>query len=148
MTMKQALFLITSFALSATASETKIKMEDLPAPVQAAVKQQSQGATIKGFAKEIENGKTTYEAQLTIDGHAKDVSFDSAAKVVSIEEETPLEKIPAAARDAIRKSIAGGTLKMVETVTESGKTFYEASFKTQAGKNKELRFDADGKSVK
>ncbi len=72
---------VTMFAMMASrfclAGETKVKMESLPPAVQAAVKQQSAGATIKGLTKETENGKTTYEAELTVNGHGKDISFDS-----------------------------------------------------------------------
>src|SRR6202051_975377 len=92
---------MTMIAPLCLAGEKKVKMEDLPAVVQAAVKQQSQGATIKGLAKETEKGKTTYEVELTVNGHGKDVSFDPTGKVVSVEEEMVLDSIPAPARDAI-----------------------------------------------
>jgi uncharacterized membrane protein YkoI len=128
-------------------ADQKIKLEDMPAAVQAAVKEQSKGATIKGFSKEVENGKTSYEAEMTVNGHAKDVSFDATGKVVSVEEETSIETIPAPTRDAIQKAVGTGKLQKVETVTENGKTFYEAAIKTGA-KSKEVKFDAAGKTLK
>jgi hypothetical protein len=51
-------------ALPVWGAEKKIRMKDLPAAVQQAVKAQSAGATVKGFAKETENGKTSYEAEM------------------------------------------------------------------------------------
>jgi uncharacterized membrane protein YkoI len=138
---------LTLMTLSLLFFDQKIKLEQMPAPVQAAIKEQSKGATVRGYSKEVEHGKTFYEAELTVDGHSKDVSFDATGKVVSTEEETPIDRIPAAARDAIQKAVGSGKLKMVETVTEGGKTFYEASFQS-GGKTKEAKFDAEGKSVK
>jgi len=42
----------------AEASEKKVAMRDVPAAVQQAIKEQSKGATLKGVATEVENGKT------------------------------------------------------------------------------------------
>jgi uncharacterized membrane protein YkoI len=128
-------------------ADQKIKLEDMPAAVQAAVKEQSKGATIKGYAKEVEKGKTFYEAEMTVNGHGKDVSFDATGKVVAVEEETSIDAIPAPTRDAIQKAVGTGTLQKVETVTENGKTSYEAAIKKGA-KTSEVKFDASGKPVK
>ncbi len=55
-------FIVTAALLAlALVADTKIKMEDLPKAVQDAVKEQTKGATIVGFAKEVEKGKTMYE---------------------------------------------------------------------------------------
>jgi uncharacterized membrane protein YkoI len=145
--MKTILIAIAAGTICFADSEEKIKMEDMPAAVQAAVKEQSKGATIKGFAKEVEHGKTFYEAEMIVNGHAKDISFDPTGKIASIEEETPIDSIPAPARETIQKSVGTGKLKMVETVTEGGKTFYEASI-TTGGKSKEVKVDPAGKIVK
>ena len=129
------------------AGETKVKMESLPPAVQQAIKQQSAGAIIKGLSKETEKGKTYYEAELQVNGHSKDISFDASGKVVSVEEEVAIDSIPAAARDAINKAIGTGKLSRVERVSENGKTSYEAAIKTGT-KTKEFTVDADGKPVK
>jgi uncharacterized membrane protein YkoI len=129
------------------AGETKVKMESLPPAVQAAVKQQSAGATIKGLTKEIEKGKTIYEAELTVNGHGKDVSFDTTGKVISVEEEVMIDSIPAAARDAINKAVGTGKLAKVESVTANGKTNYEAAIK-RGTKTSEVLVDANGNKIK
>jgi uncharacterized membrane protein YkoI len=142
---------VTMFAIAGAplclAGETKVKMESLPPAVQAAVKQQSAGATIKGLTKETEKGKIIYEAELTVNGHGKDISFDSAGKVVSIEEEVAIDSIPAAARDAINKAVGTGKLTRVEQVTENGKTSYEAAIK-RGIKTSEFTVDASGNKIK
>jgi uncharacterized membrane protein YkoI len=134
-------------AFSAAAKETKVQMKDLPAAVQRAVQDQSKGATLRGVTKEVENGKTEYEAQLTVNGHGKDISFDSAGKVTSVEEEVPLASIPEAARAAIQKAADTGKIEKVELVNEDGKTFYEAALRKN-GKSSEIQVDASGKTVK
>jgi len=52
---------------AALASERKIAMKDLPPAVQQAIKDQG-GATVRGLAKEVDKGKTLYEAELTVNG--------------------------------------------------------------------------------
>ena len=129
------------------ASEKKVAMKDVPAAVQQAIKEQSKGATLKGLAKEVEHGKTLYEAELKVNGHSKDVTFDAQGQVVSVEEETPIADIPSAAREAIQKAAGGGKVLVVETVTEGGKTFYEAQVRNGLKKS-EVKVDASGQPVK
>jgi uncharacterized membrane protein YkoI len=145
--MKTLLVVLTGIVSVCFAGETKVKMESLPPAVQAAIKQESAGATIKGLTKETEKGKTLYEAELTVNGHGKDISFDSTGKVMSVEEEVTIDSIPAPARDAINKAIGSGKLTKVEQVIAKGKTSYEAAIKT-GSKTKEVMFDASGKPVK
>ena len=129
------------------AAEQKIEMKDLPAAVQQAVQDQSKGATLRGLTKEVEHGKTEYEAELMVSGHGKDVSFDATGKVIGVEEEVPIASIPEAARMAIQKATGSGKLNKVELVTEGGKTFYEASI-TTGTKHSEIQVDSKGKRVK
>ena len=123
---------------AAIAAEVKVKMSDLPPAVQNAVKEQSKGATIRGLSKETENGKTEYEAELTLNGRNRDVSFDAAGNVISVEDEVPLSNVPDAARAAIQKAAAGGSLGKVEQVKENGKLFYEATVR-KGGKSSEIK---------
>jgi uncharacterized membrane protein YkoI len=129
------------------ASEKKVAMKDVPAAVQQAIKEQSKGATLKGVTTEVESGKTLYEAELKVNGHSKDISFDAQGQIVSVEEETPIQQIPGPARDAIQKAAANGKVLEVETVKEGGKTFYEAQIKTGAKKS-EVKVDASGQVIK
>ena len=138
---------LISFSTLASAAEKKVKMQDLPAAVQQAVKAESQGATVRGFAQEVENGKTLYEAELTVNGRAKDITFDATGQVVSVEEEVPLESLPPGARDAIRKAVGKGKLQKVESVVENGTTSYEASIR-RSRKSSEVKVDANGATVK
>jgi uncharacterized membrane protein YkoI len=134
------LFAITALLLA----DTKIKMEDLPAAVQQAVKEQIKDATLVGLSKEVEKGKTTYEAETKVKGKSRDIEFDSKGAVLSIEQEVDMASIPAAAKAAIEQKTAGGTIKKVESVTSGTAVRYEAAVKTKAGKNIEIAVNADG----
>jgi len=50
------------------ASARKMKIEDLPAEVRKAVKEQTANATIVGLSKEVEKGQTMYEVETRVNG--------------------------------------------------------------------------------
>jgi uncharacterized membrane protein YkoI len=127
------------------ASERKVTIKDLPPAVQQAIAGQS-GATVRGLAKEVDKGKTLYEAELTIDGHSKDIMFDAGGAIVSSEEEVALGQIPDGARTAIEKAAGTGKVGKVEKVTEGARIFYEAEIQN-AGKTSEVKVDASGVAV-
>lgn len=137
--------MLSSFV--AMGAEKRVAMKDLSEPVRKAVMAQSKGAMIRGVTKEIENGRTEYEAELTINGRGKDISFDSTGKVISVEDEVELASLPTAARAVIQKAVGSGTLRKVESVKEGGKFFYEASIR-KGGKSWEVQVDRDGAAVK
>lgn len=131
-------------AAPAQSSEKKIKMEDLPPAVQKTVKDLSKGATLRGLSTEVEKGKTIYEAELTVNGHGKDVSMDASGNVLEVEEEVAMDSIPAAAKAAIVKGAGTGKVLKVESVTQGGKLVaYEASVQKGAKKS-EVRVKPDG----
>jgi hypothetical protein len=78
-------------ALSARlqAQERRVKRSQLPPAVQKTVTEQSAGATIRGYSREVENGQTEYEVELTLQGHSKDVSIAPDGSVLEIEEPGP-----------------------------------------------------------
>src|SRR3974377_2097748 len=134
-------------AIGALSSQKKFKMTDLPSAVQQTVKEQTKGATLVGLNKEIEGGKTTYEAETKVNGRARDVKIDESGAVVAIEEEVALDSIPAAAKAAIEKQAAGGKIRKVESVTKGNTVTYEAAV-TINGKKSEIAVAADGSPVK
>ena len=128
-------------------SEKKVKLADVPPAVQQAIKQQSAGATLRGVTQEVEDGRMLYEAELTVDNHTKDVTFDASGSVVSVEEETPLDQVPAAARDALQKAAKGGKLESIEKVSESGKTVLRGAHLV-GGKKSEVKVGESGEPMK
>jgi len=53
--------------------EVKIKLEDCPKAVQDTIKKEMGAGVLKEVEKETEDGKTTYSADVTIDGKAYEV---------------------------------------------------------------------------
>jgi hypothetical protein len=126
------------------AQERKIKREQLPAPVEKTVARESQGATINGFATEIENGKRLYEVELTVDGHSKDISMDKNGNIVEVEAEVTMDSLPTAVQEGLRKAAGSGTIGKIESLTKNGKLVaYEAHVKTGT-KRSEIQVGPNG----
>ena len=140
------LLLITTVA--AQESEKRVKMRDLPKAVQDTVREQSKGATLRGLAKEVEDGKTYYEAELKINGHNKDVLMDPAGAVVEVEEQVALASLPPAVKAAIEKHAGKGKIINVESITKNNAVVaYEAHIKT-GKKSSEIKVDTSGQLIK
>ena len=152
MTTKGISILFTSsslmlFALgTANCQETKIKFEDLPPAVQQTAKAESRGATVKGYAKEIEKGKTEYEVELAVNGKSRDVSIDPSGKVLETESEIDFESVPDKAKKAIQKEAAGANIERVEEVKSDKPTFYEAVVRRDR-KKREIRILENGEKA-
>jgi uncharacterized membrane protein YkoI len=130
------------------AQETKVRMKDLPPAVQKTVQEQTQTAKLRGLSKEVENGKTFYEAETTVNGKSRDVLIDPEGKVVEVEEATTLTAIPEAVRKAFQQQAgAAGKVLSVETVTKGSVVDYEAVIQ-KGGKKSEVAVHADGSPVK
>jgi hypothetical protein len=129
------------------AQEKKINRSDLPAAVEKTVAAQSQGAAVRGFSQEKENGQTFYEAELMVGGHSKDVLIDANGAVVEIEEQVELDSLPAAVKDGLQAKAGKGKLLKVESITKHEKLVaYEAKV-TTGGKRSEVQVGPDGKPL-
>ncbi|HTQ57133.1 MAG TPA: hypothetical protein VMI94_21840 [Bryobacteraceae bacterium] len=135
--------LVALGTLALAASEIRVKMSDLPLAVQKTVKEQTRGARIRGFSKEVENGKTYYEAETMVNGKSRDILMDSTGTVVEVEEQTDLNSIPAAARRALDGRIGTGKVLRVESVTKGSQVSYEAHI-LRHGKRSEVTVAPDG----
>jgi len=125
--------------------EAKVQLTNLPQAVRATVEAETKNATIKGLSKETEKGKTVYELESLVNGRTRDLMIDSAGKVYVVEEQLDADKAPPPVRSALE---AKGTIVVLESVLENGKTTYEGQVKTKAGKKLSMELDADGKPVK
>jgi uncharacterized membrane protein YkoI len=135
-----ALLLVGGLAVA----DTAVPFSKLPAAVQQAAKTQLQGAQIVGASTEKENGQTTYEVETKLDGKSRDMSFDRAGKLLEVEQQVDMDNIPAAAKAAIQKRVAGGTIRKVESVTAGNSVSYEATVTTKSGRHTEIAVNADG----
>jgi hypothetical protein len=150
--MKQTLLaLLTVVAISgfAGAAAKSLQVKDLPAAVQKTVQDTLKGGEIKNISKEVEKGVTQYEVETMLGGKHRDFNVDAKGKLVVVEEEVDIAGIPAAARTAIEKKVAGGKLGTVESVNKGdGVTLYEASYTSKTGKKGAVLVKADGTETK
>jgi hypothetical protein len=133
--------------LSAEEHEKKINRSDLPPAVEKTVAAQTQGATIRGFNEEKENGKTYFEAELTVNGHSKDILIDPTGAIVEVEEQVEFASLPAAVQSGLQAKAGSGKLGKVESITKHDKLVaYEAKVMTN-GKRSEVQVGPDGKPL-
>ena len=62
--------------------ETPIALADLPAPVRTAVLARTPEANITQLSTEVENGRTLYEVEYTMNGVAHEAEFDASGALV------------------------------------------------------------------
>ena len=132
---------------SALAQEKEIKRSELPPAVEKAVVEQSKGATIRGFSEEKENGRTTYEVEMLIGGHSKDVQMDANGVVIEVEEQVDLEAMSVEVRAGLQAKAGKGKITKVESITKKDRLVaYEAQVVTD-GKKSEVQVGVDGKPL-
>jgi hypothetical protein len=135
------------FAASASAQEKKIKRADLPPAVEKTVAAQSVGATVRGFSQEKEKRQVYYEAEMTVNGHSKDVLIDPNGAVVEVEEDAAIDALPPAVKAGLQSKAGCGKIVKVETLTKRDKLVaYEAEVNTN-GKKSEVQVGPDGKPL-
>jgi hypothetical protein len=150
--MKANLFLVFAtsgllLAAIASAQEKKIKRSDLPPAVEKTVAAESAGATIRGFSTEMEKGQTFYEAEMTVNGHSKDVLIAADGTVVEVEEQVALDSLPADVKTGLQAKAGKGKILKVESLTKKDKLVaYEAQVETN-GKKSEVQVGPDGKPL-
>jgi hypothetical protein len=148
-TNPKILLLIANLALarSTVGQERKINRSELPAAVEKTVVEQTKGATIRGFSQEKENGQTTYEAEMLVNGHTKDVQMDTNGAVMEVEEQVELQEVPAAVKAGLQAKAGKGKITKVESITKKNKLVaYEAQVVTD-GKKSEVQVGPDGKTL-
>lgn len=120
--------LLFAFTISSSAQEKKVTEAELPAAVQKTVKEVSKGATVRGFSTEREHGKKVYEAQLSVNGHTKDIQIAEDGSVNEVEEEVAFDALPANVQSALKTKAHGATISKVESLTKHDKLVaYEAA---------------------
>ncbi len=147
-TVSVSLFVLAMGVMSIAAVKDKaLKKSDLPAAVRKTADEQSKGATVRGYASEVEDGKLQYELQLTVGGHSKDVSIAPDGTVLEVEEQVDLAALPAAVREGLQKKAGAGKIAKVESLTKSGKLVaYEAQVLT-GKKRSEVQVGPDGQPL-
>src|SRR5438128_2987967 len=141
-----ALIAIASLFLSlpAAAQEKKLTARDVPAAVITAFKTAYPQATIRGYAREKENGKIYYEIESREGTMTRDVLYNADGTVAEIEESIAANDLPADVQQAIRQKYPKAVITKVERTTAGDKVTYEVSAK-QGRRRISMEFDSSGK---
>src|SRR5207244_5151875 len=100
--------------------EKRLKRAELPAAVKKTVDKESQGATIRGYSSETDNGQIVYEVEMRVRGHGRDVLIGADGSVLEIGEEVALDSLPAAVKAGLLQLAGSGKITKVESLTKRG----------------------------
>jgi uncharacterized membrane protein YkoI len=134
---------VALFCAGIARADARISLKELPEVVRKAVTDNLQGGVIKAVSTELDKGQTFYEVETVRAGQPRDLLFDKAGELVSVEETVTLSAVPEAVRNALT---AQGKVVRVETVTKAGVVSYEGVVE-KAGKRSEIALDAEGKRL-
>ncbi|MEP6706899.1 MAG: PepSY-like domain-containing protein, partial [Pyrinomonadaceae bacterium] len=121
--------IVSLLSFSAIAQEVKLKKKQVPHAVISAFESAYPQATIRGFAREEENGNVYYEVESVEGQTTRDVLYNLDGTVAEIEESIPTGDLPANAREALRAKYPRSVITKVEKITRGDVTEYEAHAK-------------------
>lgn len=133
----------------AVAQGEKLDPSKLPPRVADAVKLRFPGATITQVTKEIENGETVYDIEMTRAGKKHEMDCKEDGTLIDLQNEVPASELPAGAADAIKKKYPGSTIKEVGEILvakdgKETKDHFEVIIETADNKETELTIKLDG----
>ena len=131
---------------SAPAGEQRIHRSDLPAAVESTVAAQH-ADRVRGFSREVKNGQTLYEAELTVDGRRRDLLIDATGRIVEAEEEVLLADLPVAVQNGLRSAAGGGTLGRIESTARGGRIVAYEAEAVRNGRRFEVQVGPDGQRL-
>ena len=139
--------LLICFLTVGFGGEKQVKRKDVPTAVIGAFEKAYPNATIKGYSKETENGKTFYEVESKEGSVGRDLLYNVDGTVAEVEETISETDLPQAVRDAIATNYKKAEFRSAEKTTEGEIIKYEVRLKI-GKKVKEVLFDGAGKIVK
>ena len=132
--------LLGAAGLAAALADEKVSLDQVPAAARRALEQQAGGAKITEIEREVEHGVTVYEAEWMDQGTEREASVSADGELLEVEEVVPIDKVPAAVREAIVKQLGTGAKVEIEKTTI---VYYEVEG-TVDGKHKEFYFSPTG----
>jgi hypothetical protein len=103
-----------------TLSSMEVTRDEVPGPVQAAIKTEAGQGKLEGIDKDFDDGEVSYEASVTDpDGKEHDVSISEEGKLMS--REVTMNDAPKAVQETISQRVGNGkVVEIDETFTEPG----------------------------
>jgi uncharacterized membrane protein YkoI len=142
------LFCVGGLCATVRAEDIKIKRSDLPPAVEATVSSQSEGASVRGFSMEKENGKTFYEAEMIVNGHTRDILMDSKGEIVEVEEEVAMAELTPDVKTGLLIKAGSAKIVKIESIVKKGQLVaYEAQIE-EGAKKSEIQVGPEGKTLR
>ncbi len=135
---------VSLLAIAAAAQEKKITAKDVPAAVISAFKTAYPNATIRGYAREKENGKVFYEIESREGTTTRDVLYNPEGTVAEIEESIAATDLPVEVQQALKEKFPKAVVTKAEKTTAGDKVSYEIVAR-QGKKRVTIEFDSSGK---
>lgn len=147
---------------------TELKFEDLPAAVQATVRQQSGGTKINDIDREDRTGKTVYEIEFDKEGANTEIHVaedgtllpEDAASLTRDDKSTDTDRtrvralaspkfadLPAAVKSTVQQHGSQSEIEDIDRETRNGRIVYEIEFRRE-GPNREIVVAEDGTLIK
>lgn len=138
---------VLATTIFAIAQEKKIDRAALPPAVEKTVQAQSQGATIKGFTTEVENGKRVYEAEMMVDGHSRDIEIAPDGSLNEVEQAVAFDSLPVNVQTALTAKARGAKITKVESLRKKDKLVAYEAATLKGMKHGEIQVGPDGKKL-
>ncbi len=135
----------------AVPTEMKVKPEDLPKAVLAALKSRFSGLEITTAVKESEAGNIVYDIELTQKGRKFESDIKEDGTILEVEKEVDPKNYPQALHGAVEARIPKGKITIVMEVNlvkdkKETPDHLEVTVETPDKKEQELLFKLDGKT--
>ena len=126
--------------------EQSITKKDVPKAVLAAFEKFFPKAHLKGFSKEMDEGRTLFEIE-SVEGKVnRDVTYTADGTLVSVEETVPVSEFPNSVRTALAKDFPKARISKSEKITKGQTVQYEVVLAV-GEKHFEVVYDSSGKVV-
>ena len=135
----------SAFAFEGSKSE-KTKLEATPSAVQAAIRKAVGTGKIGDVSKEVEEGKTVFEADFTVEKVKHSVKVSEKGEVLEEETDVDVASVPTAVTNAIKAKYADGKIENAELVKKGNKSYFELSVKV-GDADHEVQVDSAGKVI-
>jgi uncharacterized membrane protein YkoI len=135
-----------TFSTDGTLLDIETNLDELPSPLQAAIKAQAGTGSIDDIDKSFDDGETSYVATIaTPDGKERDYTFNPDGSLSSIE--VTLPELPPSLQTAIKAQVGNDTLQSIDKTFDDGEITYDAAVTTPDGRERDFSLSDQGALV-
>jgi len=135
------------FVGARSSAEEPVERGDLPPAVEKTIAEETRGATIQGFSREVEGGEVRYEVEMVVEGRHRDLLLDDQGSVLEVEDEVSLAALPEAVREGLRVAAGSGRIAQVESLSRKGRVVSYEAIVERGTERIEIQVDPDGKPL-